>query len=192
MNRKLRAFLFAVAILGVLVGALFLPALRPVEMKGVQTGGAQHADMPGMQAGSEMKMIPEELAGLKLQHQMSGEEAVQDISKLHGTNIEVVNGYIAQYSDGRREAFLWISESKDEADAKMLLEAMDAKMPRSPVFGNHRTEEKGGRTYHYVDGAGMQNYYWQQDHLVVWIGVKGGEEDTKAVLAATIEALEKH
>lgn len=187
MNRKLRAFLFVTAILGVLVGALFLPTLRPVDMKDMQAGADQHSGMAGEQ---EMEMVPRELAGLKLQHEMSGEEAVQDISKLHGTNIEVVNGYIAQYSDGRREAILWISESKDEADAKLLLEAMDTKMPQSPVFGNHRKEERDGRTYHYVDGAGMQNYYWQQDHIVVWIGVKGTQEDTKTVLEATIKALE--
>lgn len=182
MNQKGKAFLFVFGVLAVLVGVLFIPVLLRLDIGGVQPSEEQHG---------EGNMVPRELAGLELQHEMSGEEAIQDISKLHGTDIEVVNGYIAQYGDAAKEAVLWIAQARDENDAKGLLQAMDVKIPQSKVFGNRRVEEKNGGTYYYVDGAGMRNYYWQQGNLVVWIGVKDTSADMEAVLAATVKALKQ-
>ncbi|GAW93744.1 hypothetical protein [Calderihabitans maritimus] len=114
--------------------------------------------------------FPQALAGMPLVHLVTGEQAIAQISKLHGTNIPIENGYIAMYRSEDRQAVLWISESATSEEAEELLKIMDEKMPGSSAFSNYTVKVIDGKTYYYVTGIGMHNYYYLKGNRVYWLG----------------------
>ncbi|MHB1420318.1 MAG: hypothetical protein ACYCX4_12160, partial [Bacillota bacterium] len=131
--------------------------------------------------------FPTELAGLPAVHPVvTGPEAIQQLSELHGKDIgKVVNGYIAMYEQGDRQITLWISVSATEADADELLQIMNAKMPTTNVFTNQKTIEMNGKTYNYVSGMGMDNYYFAQGSRNYWVATN--DPDSMGILEKVVE-----
>lgn len=188
MKGKLKAFLITVAILAMLALALYLPAVRPLKLAGL-TEGPAHAETPEATtpASPGGLKVPEELAGLRLAGPaLTGDAAVAEISELHGASISVVDGFIAMYGNGSLTAMLWVSRSASADEAGRLLALMDAKMPASAAFTNRTEKTIGGTPVYFVQGQGMDNYYWQQGDLVVWLGLKNvaAADGERHVLAA--------
>ncbi|TDA68664.1 MAG: hypothetical protein D9V47_07895 [Clostridia bacterium] len=127
---------------------------------------------PHLQAGN----FPHEVAGLFLQgNPVSGEAARQQVNQLHGTDISVLEAYIATYAGQGEEATLWLSESASETEAEALLAAMDAGVPSAPAFSGYEKIQDGTDVYYYVRGMGQDHYYFQDDHRVYWLSVKAGD-----------------
>ncbi len=123
-------------------------------------------------AGGIMKLVPSRLGELSLTGPVvTGEEAKSQLDRLHGTGIAIDDGFIASYGGGIQQAILWVSLSGTEGEAFQLLDIMDAKMPASRVFTGRRELRINGRPVFFVVGAGMDNYYWQQGKMVVWLGL---------------------
>lgn len=127
---------------------------------------------PHLEAGN----FPHEVAGLFLQgNVIAGEAAKQQINQLHGTDIPVLQAYIATYAGRGEEVTIWISEAASEAEAEALLAAMDAGVPSSPAFSGYEKIQAGTDTYYHVLGMGQHHYYYQDDHRVYWLSVKAGD-----------------
>ncbi|MDW7674728.1 MAG: hypothetical protein SCK28_09350 [Bacillota bacterium] len=120
--------------------------------------------------------IPTQVDGFRLDSVITGDEAIQNISRLHGTDIEIVDGLVAEYASSDSHFVVWISQSSDEQEAKYLLDIMDEKIPASPVFTNRQEFVIGDTTYYYVTGAGMENYYWYKGTKVYWVGITSGND----------------
>lgn len=127
--------------------------------------------------GGDMN-FPAELRGLKLGEVITGPRAISMISKLHGTNIVINQGYIANYGDNRRQIIIWVSESGSKKEAGQLLLIMDRKIsaaassPDAP-FTDRRVFVRNGKRVFAVEGMGMENYYYMSGNKVYWIAVAG-------------------
>ncbi len=128
--------------------------------------------------------FPKNLQGLTLQQVITGPQALGMISKLHGTDITIKQGYIASYAGPQGQIMIWVSESDNVPDAIELFDVMDKKIAAvnepgqdsnsgQPPFTNRRELKENGINVIAVEGMGMENYYYQIDDKVYWIAAGG-------------------
>jgi len=120
--------------------------------------------------------LPRDVEGIPLVELKSGQEALKSINRLHGTSIEVVDGYVATYQKGAEKVQVWISRAASEEKARELVDIMTSKMQNHQVFSTPDRYDIKGRTFYYTTGAGMQNYYWVQGADVYWVGIVSPNE----------------
>ena len=109
---------------------------------------------------------------LELVNLIEGEEAIEQIDKLHGKSLNVIKGYIAHYQGNHEKATLWVSEAESEGAAQEQVDVMLQKMkdnPRSP-FSNYRTLNGPGLPVIAFDGLGQVHYVFRDGPWVYWIG----------------------
>ncbi len=133
--------------------------------------------------------FPKELAELPLNHIITGDQAKAQISQLHGTDIDITEGLVAMFGapDDNRQIMMWISESSTKEDATKLLDIMNEKMLNNKVFSNFQEKELDGLTYYYVSGIGLDNYYYQKDKRLYWIGIN--DPNSEAILQQIINKI---
>ena len=136
--------------------------------------------------------FPQTLQGLSLTQVVSGPQAIGMISKLHGSDITIKQGYIASYQGNQAQIMIWISESNNEKEAVQLFEVMDKKISAAGEAGSGQapfTERRqlnfSGTDVIAVKGMGMENYYYQAGNKVYWVAA-GGVDPVK-----TLEAIMK-
>lgn len=124
--------------------------------------------------------FPQTLQGLSLAQVVSGPQAIGMISKLHGSNITIKQGYIATYQGNQAQIMIWVSESNNEKEAVELFEIMDRKIAvpegsssGQPPFTDRHQFESNNVDVIAVKGMGMENYYYQISNKVYWIAAGG-------------------
>lgn len=122
--------------------------------------------------------FPKEIQGLKLGEVISGTPAIAMISKLHGTDIVIDQGYIANYGTGSDQIIMWVSESTGKKEAGQLFLVMDRKISaaassQDAPFTERRVFVRNGKRVIAVKGMGMENYYYVSGNKVYWIAVGG-------------------
>ncbi|KXS43795.1 hypothetical protein SAMN04488698_10899 [Candidatus Frackibacter sp. WG12] len=121
--------------------------------------------------------FPKEVAGVKLNNFLSGQKAIKSIEKLHGTSIDIVDGYVATYGGGQKEVKIWLSEAKTKAKAAEQIKVMtEMIMKNSDVFAKPSVFQVSGTRFFQTKGMGMNNYYYQKGKKAYWISVKGVDE----------------
>lgn len=118
-------------------------------------------------------VIPESLAKLPRTELITGPQAIEQISRLHQTNIVISQGYIATYGQGNQEVTLWISESPTDAEGQALFAVMDEKMPASKMFTNREELNLKGTKVIKVLGMGQEHYYWVKGKVNFWVAIGG-------------------
>jgi hypothetical protein len=119
--------------------------------------------------------LPEELHGLKLMNQFSGQEAAARIARLHGKDVAPEESYIGHYGTGPGHAMLYVSGFEFEEQANALLAAMSLRIgDGSSGFGHHKQFEVDGREIHMVLGQGQVHYFFARGRYVYWLGVAPG------------------
>lgn len=123
---------------------------------------------------------PTQLAGYNLVQAVSGPQAVDDVSRLHGTDIEIVDAWIGHYEGGGE---VWVAQASSEAKARELVDDMvtDIQDGGSPFRGLARQQFRGMPVYAVEDWRQI-HYFYQRGTQVVWVATPPGAED--AFLAA--------
>mgnify|MGYP001569465969 CR=1 FL=1 len=120
--------------------------------------------------------IPQNLGQLELVGQITGENARAEIGKLHGKGIEMVDGYIAEYSHNQSRVTVWVAEASSEIGASGLLKQMvDRIGAGNQAFRNLRAISVGGREVYTADGKGGDHYFYSSDNKVIWLAIQGAE-----------------
>ncbi len=119
---------------------------------------------------------PGELAGYYLVGAVTGPEAIDDIDRLHGTGIEIVDAWIGRYQG---DGGVWVSRASDEAKAQELLDDMVSNIQDggSPFSGLTRQEFQGMPVYAVRD-ARQVHYFYLQETQVVWVATPPGAEES--------------
>ncbi|SJZ93203.1 hypothetical protein [Selenihalanaerobacter shriftii] len=121
--------------------------------------------------------FPKNIGGLKLVKFLSGQNAIKSIEDLHGTTIDVTNGYVATYGEGDHMVEIWVSEAKSVEAATKQIEVMTEKITNnSDVFMQPSAFQISGIKFFQTKGMGMNNYYYQKGKKAYWISVKGVKE----------------
>lgn len=131
------------------------------------------------------KLFPSQLAQMKRVEIISGEEALNSVSMLHGKDIPIKQAYVANYQgQGNEQMTIWYSETNNPQDAQSLFQSMDKKMPNTNAFKDYKTVTLDNRDYKFVTGMGQDHYYWLKDNRVLWLAVQG--RDSLSILKEVI------
>ena len=120
--------------------------------------------------------VPQNLGQLELVGQITGENARAEIGKLHGKGIEMVDGYIAEYSHNQSRVTVWVAEASSEIGASGLLKQMVDRIGEgNRAFRNLKAISVGGREVYTADGRGGDHYFYASDNKVIWLAIQGAE-----------------
>lgn len=113
--------------------------------------------------------LPSSLANQPLTNATYGDQAVADITRLHGKQFPITSGAVGQYGDSGQST-LWVSESPTEGDAADLVTAMQTRIAegRSP-FSQRDVRDEGSTDILVLDGMGQQHFYFQVGKRVIWL-----------------------
>ncbi len=117
-------------------------------------------------------LLPESIGKWQRVELVSGAAALEKINHLHGKNITVEAGAIANYQmAGQGLAMVWISRSKTPALTQEQAEVMADKMvnnPRSPFHDPETLNINKIKVYKFL-GMGQVHYIFCRERLAYWI-----------------------
>lgn len=129
-------------------------------------------ESPPPTATTAESTLPPVLGGLPLVEAITGNEGVAQVSLMHGKDVGLMRGYIAQYADSEARTTLWVGWAESEAAAQALTDRMTAKIgPDHPTFQSPQALTLGGRAVYVTTGQGQQHYYFRSGAAVVWVAV---------------------
>ena len=109
--------------------------------------------------------MPKRLGTLKLVEQREGPEAVTAVSRLHGTDINLVNAYIATYAGGNERLTAWVGQATSSPAATELMGKMVGGIgPGAAGFSNLKrlsiTKGYHEHEVYQVDGPGGKHFFY--------------------------------
>jgi hypothetical protein len=134
------------------------------------------------QAGDGLPFNPH-VPGFQVTHIVRGREAIHEINKLHGMEIDVVQGVIVHYGGSRADQVtIWASEASSRDLAQKQVNVMIEKMknnPRSP-FSGYRTGAIGATPTIGFYGMGQAHSVFRVGSWVYWLS--GQEQRMKEII----------
>lgn len=115
--------------------------------------------------------MPGKLAGLALTGMLTGREAIDSISGLHGKTLEIEAGAIGFYGPGARPPVtVWISRaSAPEGSKEQTVLMLEMMYEGSGPFSGGKALRAGDVEVHEFDGMGQKHYVFYRDDLAYWI-----------------------
>ena len=144
-------------------------------------------------APQKQAAVPERLGTLELVSSNEGSEAIGQISKLHGTDITLVEAYIARYARSNEEVTVWVGRAENSDDAAELIKRMaDGIASGNSGFSNLKrlSITQGYHNYEVfqVDGPGGKHFFYhsrEPRERVVWLSIEAS--DTMPILEQAIK-----
>ncbi len=127
-------------------------------------------------ASFSQQTLPHDIAGLSLTDTMTGQQAMKEVSKLHGLNITIQDAWIGHY--GGQKAIVWISQSPGDNDADYLLNAMVVKISQGNEYFKDFEERnmEGQKVYTVAASDGQRHFFYRSGNRVIWIAAPLGQE----------------
>ncbi len=123
--------------------------------------------------------LPQSIGSLRLEQLQSGEEARQEIDRLHGKQLNFGKGYIGIYKDkeGNRKGRLWVSEYDSEMEAAEAIGKMARRVQAKEggEFWHFRVISIEGTQVYFVVGMGRTHYFFQKGKKVIWLAADPSE-----------------
>ena len=141
-------------------------------------------------APQKQASVPERLGELELVSIIEGPEALAQIEKLHGTDINLVEAQVASYARGSTERItVWVSRAESSDDAAELTRMMVEGINRgNSVFSNLQRLTVSSHEVFQVDGHGGEHFFYnsrEPRERVVWLAIEAG--DTRLILEQVIK-----
>lgn len=126
-------------------------------------------------AEAQQDFLPLSIGSLKLKHFQSGEEARQEINRLHGKAINFQKGYIGIYAGNKGQGKVWVSEypSPDEAVKAIGKMAQRIELAKEGPFWHFQIQEIEGMPVYFVVGMEQAHYFFQKGGKVIWLAIDG-------------------
>ena len=117
--------------------------------------------------------LPQSIGTLRLEKVQSGEEARQEIDRLHGKQIGYQRGYIGFYGAENGSARLWLSEHDSESEATEAVERMarSLRQGKQQSFWHFRQIVIEGQKVYFAVGMGQAHYFFSKGYRVIWLAV---------------------
>ena len=114
--------------------------------------------------------VPPQIAGVRMSNSKTGDDAIEDVARMHSKEFPVTYGVIAVYGD--REITLWVSGAPSADIAQQMTHAMRDKIAqRNSPFTPTEEIQENNRTVYVLEGMGQIQYYFQSQDRVIWLAV---------------------
>ncbi len=119
--------------------------------------------------------IPQSIGGYELQRTVTGQKAIDDLTAMHGKDVELSEGWIGYYEG---DAIVWYTGIVDQGKAAELIARMTAKIAAgNATFTNLREFEYAGITVYSVVGQNQLHLYYQVGSKAIWLAAPHGSEE---------------
>ena len=117
--------------------------------------------------------LPQSIGSMRLDKVQSGEEARQEIDRLHGKQISLLRGYIGMYVAENGRGQLWVSEHSSDSEATEAVEKMahGIQQGKQQEFWHFRKMKIERRPVYLAVGMGQAHYFFQSGAKVIWLAV---------------------
>ncbi len=118
-------------------------------------------------------LLPQSIGPLRLEQLKSGEDARDEINRLHGKRISFQRGYIGTYKGEHGIAKVWVSEygtSREAAEALGRM-ARGMKLGKQETFWHFLETSVENVQVFFVVGMGQAHYFFQKGFKVIWLAV---------------------
>ncbi len=134
-------------------------------------------------------VVPERLGTLELVGSFEGSEAIEQISKLHGTDISLVDAYTAVYIHSNQRVTVWVGRAESlDAAAELTRSMIDGIERGGSGFNNLQGLDIAGHEVFRVDGPSGEHFFyhsWELAESVVWLSIEAS--DTMPILEQAIK-----
>lgn len=163
---------FALVIVVALIRSLYAPA--PPEMPSVSTENVATSTSASTKS-SQLADIPRKIGGQSLLNVLTGQEAIDDMSELHGQGVGIVGGWVGHY---QARGTVWVGETTDDQVAVGLMRAMVSRISvANGPFRDLRNKEIDGQKLYSATGLGQNHYFYQKGNKVIWLAMPVANED---------------
>ena len=130
--------------------------------------------------------MPHRWDGLTLTHQVTGQEALQDVARLHDQGLPLKDASIGHYSGPGGKGQVWIGKAGSPQEAADLLQRMTRAINQgtSPFTPPQLTRVEGQEVYS-TQGQGASHYYYLRGDRVLWVQIESG--DPQALLREALK-----
>ncbi len=130
--------------------------------------------MRGMGAGSggmsTHVRVPRTLAGLKITALTRGDDAIAEVTTLHGSAFPLVDAAVARYGD---RVDVWVSSAPDVATARREVDEMRIRIADGGTpFATPTLVRTAGRVFT-TSGMGERHFFFSSGRDVWWISAPG-------------------
>lgn len=130
--------------------------------------------------------VPQSFGSYRLTQATTGQEAVAQMSRLHGKGVGVTDGYVGHYEGPSGGAMVYFGEAASERDAGALLVQMEQRIgPGNQYFTDLKPRTVDGIRVLSVRNGQEAHYFWQVGRNVVWIGF---DREDPVGLSAAVQA----
>ncbi len=123
--------------------------------------------------------VPERLGTLELVGSIEGPEALAQINRLHGTDIELVSAYIVKYAHGNERATVWAGKTaSSHARAELTERMLQAIEKGGSGFSNLQRLSIADHEVLQVDGPGGKHFFYnssKRGEEVVWLTIDAAD-----------------
>ncbi|MGB6123645.1 MAG: hypothetical protein WBG80_17180 [Bacteroidota bacterium] len=117
-------------------------------------------------------LLPEELKGLVLQKEISGENAKRIVDRMHGKAVAERENSIGYYGGSSGEATLYVTLYKTPGEASQVEKVMaDRIAAGNPVFGHFRIIDVRERRVAICYGMGQTHFFFSRGRALYWLAV---------------------
>ncbi len=117
--------------------------------------------------------VPERLGTLELVGSIEGSEAMAQINRLHGINIELVSAYIVEYARDNERVTVWVGRTESSnTGAELTRRMVDAIEKGGSGFSNFQRLTIAGHEVFRVDGPGGEHFFYNSKEpreRIVWL-----------------------
>lgn len=140
-------------------------------------------------APQKQQVLPQRLGHLELVSLVQGQQAIAQVTRLHGVDIALANAYIGRYGHQGEEATLWVGVAGNAENAANLLSKMLAGIAKGGTpFYNLKQINVNGQEVYQVDAPGGQHFFYNSAQIrenLVWLSVSG--TDSLSLVRQTVK-----
>lgn len=133
--------------------------------------------------------VPAQLGTLELIGTIEGSEAMTQVSRPHGTDIELASAYIVEYATDNERVTVWVGKAESsDAAAELIRRMIDGIARGGAGFSNLQRLTIAGHEVFQVNGPGGEHFFYisrEQRERVVWLIVEAA--DTLPILQQALK-----
>ena len=124
--------------------------------------------------------VPERLGALELTGTIEGAEALAQVNRLHGTDIELVSAYIAEYTHGDERVVVWIGKTENSNAGAELTNRMIQAIEKggSSGFSNLQRLTIADQEVFQVIGPGGEHFFYnskEPEGQIIWLTIEAAD-----------------
>lgn len=123
--------------------------------------------------------MPERLGALELTGTIEGAEALAQVNRLHGTDIELVSAYIAEYAHDDERVTAWVGKTESSsAGAELINKMIQAIEKGGSGFSNLQRLTIADQEVFQVVGPGGEHFFYNSKEpkgQIVWLTIEAAD-----------------